>query len=317
MAKLNYSSGLPKSISNKIYKTGQTRGSEKDEIFQNRVLRSSNVLIPYYSWKNGSIIPNQGFENNYIVLIDPETYFTIKDELDDRLILGHNLLVFYETRSDWNTYNPSNYGWHYATSRISPLNGQYIARIPDTTRSGDSVIRHGFTSASTGGQGAGIRVFEYASKETITNCYYQLAYLAWHTEGIDDLCIKEGIYDTTPYKKHVEEYCKKNGLIDKIKLEENRLIINNKTVCPLCLEPIKAIELSSRAEQAEGRESQYLTITKANLFHNNELKIGEYNHMTYNLGWGHHHCNTVVRDIGIKNTLDWMYLVLKNNDYIK
>ncbi|MBD5308340.1 MAG: restriction endonuclease, partial [Bacteroides sp.] len=39
-----------------------------------------------------------------------------------------------------------------------------------------------------------------------------------------------------------------------------------------------------------------------------------FNHRPYNLGWGHHHCNVVVKDSGIEPTLDWMRRVLiKNN----
>ena len=38
---------LPQLLDRKIYKTGQTRGADDDELYQNRVLRSSTVLIPY------------------------------------------------------------------------------------------------------------------------------------------------------------------------------------------------------------------------------------------------------------------------------
>ena len=64
--------------------------------------------------------------------------------------------------------------------------------------------------------------------------------------------------------------------------------------------------MASRVEQAEGRYVPDLTVTPANLFHIQELKIGVYNHRIYNLGWGHHHCNAVARDFGVDNTLLWM-----------
>jgi hypothetical protein len=77
-------------------------------------------------------------------------------------------------------------------------------------------------------------------------------------------------------------------------------------------------ELSSqgffdRLEQAQGREVLDLTVTKLNLFHIEELKPGGFNHRPYNLGWGHHHCNVVVKDAGIMQTLHWMSETLKRN----
>jgi hypothetical protein len=44
-----------------------------------------------------------------------------------------------------------------------------------------------------------------------------------------------------------------------------------------------------------------------------ELRFGVLNHRPYNLGWGHHHCNVVVKDSGILETLDWMSQVLNRN----
>jgi len=67
---------LPTLLNRKIYKTGQTRGANDDEIYQNRVLRNSTVLIPFSVWKNGFTFPDDGkFENGFIVLIPPEEYF--------------------------------------------------------------------------------------------------------------------------------------------------------------------------------------------------------------------------------------------------
>jgi hypothetical protein len=69
----------------------------------------------------------------------------------------------------------------------------------------------------------------------------------------------------------------------------------------------------SRMAQAEGREVLDLTITQINLFHIRELKFGEFNHRPYNLGWGHHHCNVVVKDSGVIETLQWMHDILQRN----
>lgn len=44
-----------------------------------------------------------------------------------------------------------------------------------------------------------------------------------------------------------------------------------------------------------------------------ELRIGVFNHRTYNLGWGHHHCNVVVKDAGIQATIEWMDTIIRRN----
>jgi hypothetical protein len=65
-----------------------------------------------------------------------------------------------------------------------------------------------------------------------------------------------------------------------------------------------------RGSQAAGREVYDLTITELSLFHVEELRVGRLQHKPYNLGWGHHFCNVVVKDAGIVPTLRWMREVL-------
>ena len=339
---MSYNRGLPKSIATKIYKTGQTRGADKDTIFQNRVLRNSTALIPLPFWRNGAVIPSEGFEKGYVVLARPDEYFSAsppipRDELPNNLELGQNLLVFYETRTDWNRYDPDAFGWQAASSRQAPLGGQYVARVPDTTRAADIEIRHGFTNNATGGQGAGIRVFEYSSSSELEKTRFQLAFLAWRTQGIFELAraaASLGAIDeeeAAPVrsrrqarppspeesKAYIDQKCAELGLSDLQRLKEIRIINENEeTVCPLCKKTITAIELASRADQAEGRGVPDLTITSANLFHIKEVRVGAYNHCTYNLGWGHYHCNTVARDWGVQKTLEWMFEVVRMNELI-
>jgi len=66
-------------------------------------------------------------------------------------------------------------------------------------------------------------------------------------------------------------------------------------------------------EQAEGRLVHDLTVTQLNLFHVKELRVGALNHRPYNVGWGHHHCNVVVKDSGVLETLEWMKRVIMRN----
>jgi hypothetical protein len=130
-----------------------------------------------------------------------------------------------------------------------------------------------------------------------------------------DLARQFGEADPESCKRHVDEFCEQNELDDTTRLEGNRLLRGDRCICPLCLAAITADELASRVEQAAGREVPDLTVTSANLFHIEDLRIGEFNHRIYNLGWGHYHCNTVARDMGIRRTLDWMREVLQRNRY--
>lgn len=311
---------LPDLIKSKIYKTGQTRGADDDVIYQNRVSRNSTVLIPFSSYDqclNATVI-NGIFENGYIVLINPKNYFDSEEfRLNMKLkniIIGENALLFYETREQWSSYNPEKEKLQVATSRILPLNGHFVARIPSTTSLKDSKINIGFNTSSL--KGAGIRVYEYASKEVIKKCNYQLEYLYWNCFDSKEVSIAAGMteIEVMDMIEKSKEVTKKLGLSDHDRLFEMRIIdCDSNTVCPLCLEKLSAKGFYSKIEQAEGRHVPDLTVTQLNLFHIKELRVGEFNHKPYNLGWGHHHCNTVTKDSGITETLRWMSSVVEKN----
>jgi len=312
---------LPDLLERKIYKTGQTRGADDDVIFQNRVSRSSTVLIPYASWELCAQ-PGDGdskYENGFIVLISPPDYFgdhNIRTTLAERgLEIGANAVVFYETREQWNANNPEDLRWRPAKNRIKPLGGQYVARIPATTATEDNKrIVRGFDA--TRKKGAGIRVYEYASTSTIEKCRLQLEALFWQCFDSEVVAVSNGmtLENVRERKNGILERCAKSGLLDKERLIQARLLSpSNRTTCPLCLEDLSGEGFFNRMEQAEGRAVPDLTVTQINLFHIEELRVGELNHRPYNVGWGHHHCNVVVRDSGITKTLEWMRDVLSRN----
>lgn len=321
---------LPKLLERKLSKTGQTRGADDDVIFQNRVSRSNTVLIPFHQWQTDFKLRNLSnqFEYGYIVLISPTDYFSVEDPATYfakfNLILGENALVFYETRVDWETYSPDNYGWTYANSRTAPLGGQYVARVPANT-SNDTIrsqkINLGYATQSP--KGAGIRLYEYASKETIKECRLQLEAIFWLCADSVEAMINSGMSreDAKLRKMLVLEEAEKHGLLDFEQLRSKRIINSqNHTICPLCLRELSGEEFLNRLAQPEGREVPDLTVTQVNLFHIEELKYGAFNHRQYNLGWGCHFCNVVVKDSGIYPTLDWMQNVIaKNNEsgYLK
>ena len=309
---------IPKAVDTKIYKTGQTRGADDYVIFQNRVSRSSTVLIPYKDYELCKNAPsnNGKYQNGFIVLIKPEDYFDAKVQLSlskNKLVLGKNLLVFYETRNQWKNY-PIARGWKPAKSRKNPLKGQYVARIPATTAEGETKIIEGFTTSQM--KGAGIRVYEYADDATIKASKIQLEFLFWSCKDVDNLIAQKKLDKEQVDKRiaFVKSEAHKLKLDERNKLVKARIVDDNGyTICPLCLKHISAIGFCDKILQAEGREVPDLTVTEVSLFHIQELRTGEFNHRPYNLGWGHHHCNVVVKDAGIQPTLEWMKDVLKRN----
>lgn len=311
---------LPRLLKSKIYKTGQTRGADDDVIYQNRVNRNNTVLIPYsqLSVCLNSDIKADFYENDFIVLINPEDYYSSKEfQINLKaqgLEIGKNALIFYYSRSQWNDYNPHTLGLTPATSRNTPLGGHYVARVPATTSATDSKIREGFNTSSL--KGAGIRVYEYASLESIKMCHLQLEYIYWNCNDSKQVSMEQGMTSEEVDEK-IElnsEATKKLGLADFKALNEKRILNNDgNTICPLCLEELSANGFYSKVLQAEGREVSDLTVTQLNLFHIDELRTGSFNHRPYNLGWGHHHCNVVVKDSGIDETLKWMNSVIERN----
>lgn len=313
---------LPQLLDRKIYKSGQTRGADDDEIYQNRVGRTSTVLIPFHFWneETRSLVEASCFSKGYIVLIKPEEYFSWDNPQEYMnsisLSLGYNSLVFYETRNQWNLHNPVEMGWRAASSRTAPLNGQYVARVPATTAAEDGAkINKGFTEKSK--KGAGIRLYEFASEETVNKCKKQLEAEYWLCHDAVQAAHAFGMSETDALsrKEYALRVAQEDGLLDFERLIEARIINeSHETVCPLCLERLSAFGFYNRLAQAEGREVPDLTVTEINLFHIDELRYGKYNHKAYNLGWGHHHCNVVVKDSGIIPTLRWMKQVIDRNE---
>jgi len=312
---------LPVLLLRKIYKTGQTRGADDDVIYQNRVARSSTVLIPYACWDSCSPSqgPESGYENGFIVLLSPSEYFGNSDIATDLaekgLTIGSNALVFYETREQWNANNPDRLRWRPAERRTAPLGGKYVARIPATTaaESGEKIIR-GFHKTAM--KGAGIRVYEYASTATTEKCRHQLEALFWLCFDSEKVAVSNGMTagDARIRKKSVLQTCEQLGLLDMARLTRARVLNGDgATVCPLCLEELSGQGFFNRLTQAEGRGVPDLTVTELNLFHIEGLRVGVLNHRPYNLGWGHHHCNVVVRDSGIQGTLAWMLTLINRN----
>lgn len=305
-------------------KTGYTRGASTKEIFQNRVTRNNPVLIPWEFWSNCRIPDDgsQGYENGFIVLLEPAWYFETPNA--DALLaaegveLGKNALLIFRRRSEWDKYAPrdgrrlpNGMAFDVARSRTAPLGGTYFARVHGTTSEPEVVVGYNTTQV----RGAGIRVFEYASSRTIEAAKLQLEALIWLCADAESAMAGGGMHSSvvTFRKKWQLLQAEQAGLLDRERLHTLRMIDDDShTICPLCKNRMEAADFFKRSEQAEGRETYDLTLTEVSLFHIQELRIGKFQHKPYNLGWGHAFCNTVVKDAGIMPTLEWMQQVIAN-----
>src|SRR5699024_5541110 len=295
---------LPELLDRKVYKTGMTRGASNREIFQNRVSRSSTVLIPWEVWEQCKR-PNDDvgeYENGFIVLVNPEWYFTTSeaDELLARegLVLGENAVLLFQRPDQWEKYSlpenaplPNGQPFKPPTSRTAPIGGTVIARIHSTTSANSKAIIWGFNEKNL--RGAGIRVYEYASKKTVDKTQVQLEAYFWCSEGALEAVVAKGMNadDARQRQSVVLESARNEGLFHAAKLQ-NKRILDESSMCigPLCLERLRAEDFFKRESQAEGRETWDNTVTSISLFHIDELRMGSLQHKPYNLSWGHHHC---------------------------
>jgi hypothetical protein len=317
---------LPALVEQKLTKTGYTRGASLKEIFQNRVTRNNTVLIDLAYWE-ACRTPDDGsanYENGFIVLVEPSWYFeTVNADVQlaaEGLELGMNALLLFRKRADWMKYAPAGGSlpngrpFEVATARRAPLGGTYFTRIHATVAATDGrQLVRGFNDTAL--RGAGIRVYEYASTATIAAAKLQLEALLWLCHDADDAMKAAGMsdQDVKARKAHQLKTAEDSGLLDYDRLVTLRMVDQfNQTICPLCKERLSAADFFKRGAQAEGREVYDLTATEISLFHIQELRVGKLQHKVYNLGWGHHFCNVVVKDAGIIPTLQWMRGVLIN-----
>lgn len=292
--------GLPSAVKDKINKTKQTRGAQPYERvpYQNRVNRNSIAVVPY-AFRNR--LHPDGFESGYRILVRPSDYFHAagvpREDFDSSVRIGDDAFVYYDNRREWISLPPDP-TWVPCEDRSG--DGHYIARVPATVAAEGAAVVEGVPQ--------GIRFFEYASSEEIRDTVAQLAWLAWNTDGIDN--VSAGPPQT------LIDYLDERQLRDAKRLVAIGAVEpepHHRAICPLCLQVITLSGLMSRVVQAEGREVVDLTTTEVNLFHLRDLRPGEYNHVAYGLAWGHHHCNAAARDHGIEYTLDWMESVLRRH----
>lgn len=166
--------------------------------------------------------------------------------------------------------------------------------------------------------GLGNYEYDYASKEEVQNVCYQMSYLIYKVRGMKQelqALTNSSEVEMNRYEKHVADYCEENGLNDFGRLASIKSwdLEKGHPICPLCKKEITTEDFFKDIEQDEGREEEDNTQTAIELMHIKPLTPGEFNHCTYNLGWGHKHCNMIQGNLSISETLKKLQDIVKSN----
>jgi hypothetical protein len=271
------------------------RGGRKGA-YQNHVLRSNQVIIPYERWHS---VPLNEYRDGYIIRLYPEQYFASarkpKEEFvsgdDSWIVVGQNAYVLYRT--------------HESLQQLPPLKGWKIrslgkdGEIVNKRGKGVKDVGHYVLRISSLGarkqriEGAPQGMFapEYADHETNYLCKCVLAWLIVHTVGSP--------YATTQ-ARHLRAILAQEGLLDEASYEYKGVFRHGLCSCPLCLRFIRYAELGetisydedSSSENAAEQVQGATRSTVVNLFHLEPLVYDSITHIPSNVAWGHHTCNT-------------------------
>jgi hypothetical protein len=315
----------------KISKAGfaTPRGGAKGA-YQNHVVRSSKVIIPYERLQDVDL---GLYQDGYVVRVLPDQYFDgpksprqefLSHEAGVRV--GENAFVLYRTHDALEQLPPMD-DWQV---RFLLRNGQPVARRGnDVTDVGHYVLRiprHGDRPRRVEGPPQGVFAPEYADEDTnfLSKCV--LAWLIVQTKG-------------SPYTlmqcTHLRAILRDEELDRVDDYERNGALHRGLTSCPLCMRFLAYSELhatvsfedekglTNASEQIEGATRS----TVVNLFHLMPLLYRELTHIPSNIGWGHAVCNTrlgqrpcyslkqlvemdlkvgIIRDEGFVETFGWI-----------
>jgi len=288
---------------NKIQKAGYCtpRGGAKGG-YQNHVNRNSKVIIPY---EKLSEVTLSNYKDGYVIRLFPSQYFSSKNVVKEcfinnhSVIVGDNAFVLYRTYEDFNNYPPQPEWEIRSILRYDKKKKIYC--IPSNDRRGDIIdcghyllrISNSGTNKKQNkfeGPAQGIFAPEYADANTNFLCQAVLAWLIIKTEG-------------SPYNEadfeHLEAILRKHNLIDSPHFENDYILHNGKTTCPLCQKVIQYSELNEiiSFDDEEGLENSTDQVgstrsTKVNLFHMVPLCYSSLENIPTQVSWGHATCNT-------------------------
>lgn len=281
---------------NKLAKAGfaTPRGGAKGG-YQNHVVRSSQVVIPYERLGDVDLTL---YQNGYVIRLLPEQYFEAPGrpkqeylQADSPATVGTNAFVLYRTHESFATFPPLA-GWTLRSLVRSGQNvnnrrgdvqdvGHYLLRL---SRIGENLKRFE-------GPPQGVFATEYADECTNYLCKCVLAWLIIQTSGAPYTLTQAG---------HLRAILFAAGLSDANAFERRGTLRHGLTCCPLCTRFIRYAELhqivtfsgedslANAAAQVEGATRS----TIVNLFHLAPLVYHSLTHIPVNIGWGHAICNT-------------------------
>lgn len=280
---------------NKLTKAGfaTPRGGRKGA-YQNHVLRSNRVIIPYE--RIGDVDLTR-FEDGYVIRLFPHQYFSEAHKPHAALLqsgeirVGENAFILYRSRESYESLPPMpNWQVRRLTKEGKEVgkrgsqvidDGHYVLRLP----------RSGANSKVEEGPPQGIFAPEYANP---THNYLSKCMLAW-------LIIRSyGSPYTTSQARYLRQILRLEGLDSEDILERQGITRGGVTSCPLCLRLISYSELHEMVtfEEENALENASLQIegatrsTIVNLFHMEPLVYQTGNHSPDKIAWGHAICNT-------------------------
>lgn len=288
---------------NKIQKAGYCtpRGGAKGG-YQNHVNRNSKVIIPYEKLPEVTL---ENYRDGYVIRIFPSQYFSskhvVRDEFrnNNSIIVGENAFVLYRTYEDFETLPPLPDWSIRSILKFDETRQEYC--IPSDNRSGNIIdcghyllrISNSGTNKKQNrfeGPAQGIFAPEYADANTNFLCQSVLAWLIIKTE--------DSPYNESDFE-HLQAILAKHGLLNSPHYENDFIIHNGKTTCPLCQRVIKHSELNELIsfEDEEGLENSTEQVgstrsTKINLFHMVPLCYASLENIPTQVSWGHATCNT-------------------------
>lgn len=269
------------------------RGGAKGA-YQNHVLRSNKVIIPYERLGQA---PLASYQNGYVVRLFPDQYFDGPSQVKAAFTqpnsprVGIDAFVLYRTHDQFANLPPLA-GWNV---RSLELNGApVLERVAGAVDAGEYALRiaaHGNNLARSEGPPQGIFAPEYATENTN---YLAKCVLAWLTAHTVD----------SPYvaaqAQHLEKILEEAGLFQPREWEAMGLLRSGHTTCPLCMKHIRYSELHDQVSftdeasllNASEQVENATRSTVVNLFHMVPLTYSDIEHIPQNVAWGHAICNT-------------------------
>lgn len=270
------------------------RGGKKGA-YQNHVIRSNKVIIPYERFSSCGVA---AYGDGWVVRLLPDQYFSARglprDEFnstDSPIVVGKNAFVLYRTHDAFEQYPPLA-DWEIRGLRMSGVvtlsreagvedTGHYVLRLP----------RIGAKPERMEGPPQGIFAPEYADANSNYLCRCVLAWLTIHTV--------DSPYTTSQFAL-LKEILRVEGLLDESVWEYQGIIRHGLTACPLCsrfiryshLHDMLTLDEEQALENAAVQVEGATRSTVVNLFHMYPLRYGETEHAPSKVAWGHAVCNT-------------------------